>query len=53
MTILAGEEVEKESTFWCQQCGHELRANKGQSIPKCGYCGHDIFDDGSTDDTIH
>ncbi len=53
MTILAGEEVEKEGMFWCQQCGHELRVDKGQSIPKCVYCGHDIFDNRDSEDTIH
>jgi DNA-directed RNA polymerase subunit RPC12/RpoP len=53
MTILSGEEVSEGAAFRCQKCNHEIKVGRGQSVPKCAYCGHDIFDDGSGQDTIH
>jgi DNA-directed RNA polymerase subunit RPC12/RpoP len=46
MTILAGEEVSEGTTLQCQKCNHQVKVNKGQSVPKCPNCGHDIFDEG-------
>ena len=53
MTILSGEEVNERGTFHCQQCNEEVSVEIGQSIPKCTHCGHDIFNDGGAEDTIH
>jgi DNA-directed RNA polymerase subunit RPC12/RpoP len=44
MPVLAGEETSEEGDFCCQKCSHEVRLNKGQSVPKCENCGHDIYD---------
>jgi DNA-directed RNA polymerase subunit RPC12/RpoP len=53
MTILAGEEVSEGGTFRCEQCHREVQVGKAQSVPKCPRCGHDIFNDGGVEDTIH
>ena len=53
MTILAGEEVSEKGTFRCEQCHHEVQVGQGGSVPKCAVCGHDIFNDGGADETIH
>ncbi len=53
MTILAGEEVREGGSFRCEQCHREVQVGRGQTIPKCPYCGHDIFDNGDARDTIH
>jgi predicted RNA-binding Zn-ribbon protein involved in translation (DUF1610 family) len=53
MTILSGEEVSEGAVFHCQKCNYEIRVSKGQSVPKCPSCGHDIFDDGNEQETIH
>ncbi len=53
MTILAGEEVREGGVFYCEQCHREVQVHKGQSIPKCPHCGHDIFTNGDGHDTIH
>ncbi len=44
MPFLAGEQVDEGGTFQCQKCNQQVRVAKGESIPKCAKCGHDIFD---------
>ncbi|HVO93719.1 MAG TPA: hypothetical protein VMT22_12805, partial [Terriglobales bacterium] len=53
MTILSGEEVDQGAAFNCQKCNYEIRVRKGESVPKCPHCGHDIFEDGDGEETIH
>ena len=50
MTILAGEEVSAGVAVHCQKCNYEIKLTKGQTVPKCPNCGHDIFDDGEEGD---
>ena len=43
--MLAGEKPpEGGGTYRCQRCGHIVKVRKGEEIPKCSECAHDIYD---------
>ena len=44
MPVLAGEEMSEGGAFRCQKCSHYVRVTKGNAVPKCPACGHDIYD---------
>lgn len=44
MAALAGEKAQEGGMFRCEKCKHPVRVNKGEPIPKCPNCGHDMYD---------
>jgi Zn finger protein HypA/HybF involved in hydrogenase expression len=42
--MIAGEKTSEAGTFRCQKCGHVVRLNKGEELPKCTQCAHDLYD---------
>lgn len=44
MSPLAGEKAQETGMLRCKKCNHPVRVNKGEPIPKCPNCGHDLYD---------
>jgi DNA-directed RNA polymerase subunit RPC12/RpoP len=42
--MIAGETPDTDGTYRCQKCGNIVRVNRGEAVPKCPKCAHDLYD---------
>lgn len=44
MAARSGEQAIESGRFHCERCGHSVRVNQGDPIPRCPSCGNTTYD---------